>query len=107
MNLHYKTFILGDVTSKAMGKKILIQNLWKILLYSQNEIWGVTFVQNLLNVPTMRKPKSAPRSITTNIHTQQSPCCTQILHLKLTLEHGLCFFKYRMTPSINKDVNDI
>jgi hypothetical protein len=29
LNLYYKTFILGDVTSKVMGiKKILIQDLW-------------------------------------------------------------------------------
>jgi hypothetical protein len=36
VNLHYKIFILGDVTSKIM-KKIIIQDLWKILLDSQNE----------------------------------------------------------------------
>jgi hypothetical protein len=43
LNIYYKTFILGYVTSKAMGiliKNIIIQNLCKILLYSQNEIWG-------------------------------------------------------------------
>jgi hypothetical protein len=38
LNLYYKTFILGDVTSKVMEKKSNSRSFGKILHNSQNEI---------------------------------------------------------------------